>query len=175
MKIILYAIVLLTSHFANGQSYELINSIYEEAKDTIYLEKHFTNFNPYPDMDFISERFFREEWEPMKMNDPPDIELFLAGINMEHLKAFAHKKDPLFVDASKLTGKIVVLDENKSHLENNGTISQTSKPFISCSKEWAILFRSAYSKIYASSGDWYIYRKVDGKWVLFHTINIFMT
>jgi len=166
-------LALMAANIAFAQSYQFINSIYSEKE--IYVENKFHQLLPFSDGYEISKKFFKKKWAPIWGYDIPNIEPFLSGISIEHFNDFSNKKNNMAIDGSKFTANIKVLDNYENHLKNNGRIYQLSKPFISCSKNWAILFKSSYTRFAAGGGELYIYRKVDGKWVYYHKINVILS
>ncbi|MEM7487236.1 MAG: hypothetical protein AAF348_18665 [Bacteroidota bacterium] len=179
-RIFIFFAITITSIYcvrsqAVDESYEFINTIYNETTNIIHVEQEFKTLNPFKDLNFVSEKFFRDEWQPIKIGEVPDIEAFLLGISIQHLNDFANQKQTFSIDSSKLNSKIKVVYNLDQYLKEGGIVSQISRPFMSCTKEWAIIYTSSYSKDFSGGGNWYIYRKVDGKWVYYHKINIFMT
>ena len=59
-------------------------------------------------------------------------------------------------------------------LNQQKLICRISIPFISHSKDWAIIFYSCSSDATDGSGDLYIYRKLENKWIYYHKINLFI-
>ena len=124
---------------------------------------------------FLTEDFLREQWEPIKSENIPDIKQFLDGISIDHLSLFVAQQDSSSINLDKLANKVTLVDNVYEHLKKGKSLCQISKPFISCSQDWAIVYLMCLSSSASSGGNWYIYRKVDDKWILYHKMNMLLS
>lgn len=137
---------------------------------------------PNSNSSILTKRFFEEEWEPIKTEQTPDINLFFSGISIDHLESFSRISDTTLIDETKLSSNIILfrdLDANDEkvsfdNLNKQKLICSISIPFISCTRDWAIIFYSCSSKASYGSGDLYIFRKIENKWIYYHKINLFI-
>jgi len=162
-------------NYANGQDYNFINEIFKEkSKDLIYLPKNFAPVSPIFNTKMLLEDAFTLEsiWNPNQIDSVPDIKPFLEGVNLEHFVAITNLNNEGLINFSKLSNDFKWAKNSVKHLDNNGIILRISKPFISCGRDWGIIFMQAYSLENASVGNIYIYRKVDEHWILYHQLDI---
>lgn len=170
-RLILVMAILIT-RLVVGQSYEFINEVLGNNKGKIYLENSFSNFLPNLSSDILTERFLREQWEPIKSNTVPDIEPFLKGIRLEDLRSFIEISDIGTLDCKKLGRKIKLIKDVEKYLEKDKSVCRISRPFINENKQWAIIYQTCYSQFGGGSGNLCIYRKINGKWMYYHNISI---
>ena len=182
MKNILFILCLVVSQLAIGQTYEVINSIFANNKSNTNLYYKFVPLISNYNSTILTRRFFEEEWAPIKSEQTPDINLFLSGISINHLESFSRIKDTTIIDETKLSSNIILVQDLDPYnqkvsfdtLNQQKLICRISIPFISHSKDWAIIFYSCSSDATDGSGDLYIYRKLENKWIYYHKINLFI-
>lgn len=180
------------SYAQNAQGYTLINEVIKYSKqDTIQLKDKFMIFDlTKVDVKFSKENI-EELWTPMPHPDTPPIEPFLNNFNLAHFRAdiIANKNDTL-INFNLLNKRFIPYAENdlnKSQNSNSNRHNYTenlnkahlnmSKPIFNCSKNWAIIITESFSPYYdvATSGYLNIYRKTNGKWVLYHKLELWMS
>jgi hypothetical protein len=178
MKNILSILLIITINNCYTQEYNFINTIFKEYKsDTIYLEKKFLTF----DSQTISIKFSKENiqylWKPSPLSNTPPIDSFFNNFNLFHLKAdlVANKNDSI-IDFRKLDKRVFPSSLKYMREHTHLTYISISKPIYNCSKNWAIIFIDSSNLSHdIGSGNMYIYRKIDEKWILYHTIELWLS
>lgn len=182
MKLI---ILLFLSSLTYGQQYEFINDVinpYENGnpipKDSIYLYHQFIPLGTqYLNTESLNEESIRLWWNEIKNNQPP-VELFLENFNLEHLKSDITKsQNDSIIDFNKLE-KYFHKSDTKFLKENpRNTIVYISKPYFNCKKDWALIVTSSYLPYVntSSGGLMNIYVKINGKWILYYKIQLWMS
>jgi hypothetical protein len=181
MRIIL---ALLFTVNLQAQTYDLINDIINELEaDSIYLKDNFTVLNKNDNdfiVTFLKKDFFINNWKSISDDKYPDIKPFLENFDISHLKAIAlNEKGVEKVDFKKLSTKVISKSNFAQEERNYGNkkgILHMSKPIFNCSKDWAIVYRfSEFALDVGNSGDIYIYKKENGKWVYYHNITVWIS
>jgi len=153
LTIITLILLILFPQLTQAQEYDFLNAFIEDKIPSAFTENAFVPLlRDTLKYGGVTEQFLREQWEPIKTEKIPDIKVVLAGVSLEHLTLFLNRMDRSEIDFSKLKGKIQLVENVKDHLENGKSICRLSMPFISCSKEWAVIFLSCYSKIADGGG-----------------------
>ncbi len=174
-KIICCLIVFIFLGKLHSQEYNVISSLLKNNKvnlssNFVRMDYGFTSLN---DQLVFDEAMLRDLWEPMKSSSTPDIDFFLNEVSLDHLNNFVKNRDTSEINFDMLPKHFTKVSNTEQYLKNNRTVVYVSKPFINCSKNWAIfLAYSAHGSV-ASGGKLYIYQKIDGKWILYHWITTF--
>ncbi len=163
------------SWFGHSQEYDVINAVF--SNNTINLSSQFTplDYGNTETKNPFTEEFLRRLWEPTPSKSIPDITPFLEDISIEHLNDFTRKKDTSEIDFSKLNANYKKVINIKDHLDQKDIVTHISRPFINCSKEWAVVLTYSYSHTFSGGGSLEVYRKVNGIWKLYRRMSTFMT
>ena len=164
MKIII--LILLISGPIFGQDYKVLNDIVQN--ETIYLREY---YEPV-ETKYLSVEFFKGNWSELPLDKTPSINLFLKNFNFEHtindLGLNTSK-----IDFEKLNSNYISLESIK---ENPSYYTVISKPMFNCFKDWVIVYKyNVYKNDVGSTGNFYIYRKINDKWVFYHKVNLWMS
>ncbi len=166
MKTIILALLVTSTAFA--QEYKFLNEIVETKT---YLRADYEALQTK----YLSVEFFKSNWPSLSLEGVPDIELFLKNFNFTHTKAEIHLNIKS-IDFEQLNDKYIRVDNVKEHLEYKSSYTVISKPIFNCFKTWVIIYRSnIYNNDIGSTGDFFIYRKINDKWILYHKVNLWIS
>jgi hypothetical protein len=161
-------ILYLIPYILFSQEYVFINSY---SNDAVFLRN---NFEQIEDK-YISYNFFKNNWSLMKSDDSDNAKVFLDNFNFAHAKAMINDSDSK-INFSNLNNNFIEVKDVNKHLKNNDYYTVISKPIFNCAMDWVILYKcNVYKDDVGSTADIYIYRKVDGKWIYYHKINLWIS
>ncbi|NND10041.1 MAG: hypothetical protein HKN96_02425 [Flavobacteriaceae bacterium] len=179
MKVILTILVLFVTSSIYCQTYEFLNQFLAENDDNIiYLDNNFQSLNTNRKVvKYLNNKYFTDNWRPLPSNKIPSINEFLDQVDLSHLGAIARADSPKDkIDFKQLSPNIVDKENLDLSSQNSFNYLVISKPYFSCSKNWVIIYGySVYSVDTANSGYFYIYRKMNNKWVYYHKLELWMS
>jgi len=173
----------------NAQDYQFINEVilpYKETNykdnnaislDSIYLMKKFIIIGK----DFSKIEYFNEKSIKFWWNDnrnSPLVELFLKNFNFEHLKAdLIRSKNDSIIDFTKLNKYFHSTDENYQNEYPKNQYLSISKPFFNCNRDWCFIIKSKYIPYVQAGGNgqMFIYIKINGKWILYNRVDLWLS
>jgi len=168
------------------EEYEVINEVISPFEknipiplDSIFLNNKFIvlGVNHFK-AENINEETFKFLWNNGDIKGQPPIELFFKNFNLSHLKSDIIKsQSDSIINFKSLKGYFH--SSNEAFIKNNPKHKylSISKPFFNCNKDWCFIVKSQYIPYTSTGGNgvMYIYVKVDDLWVLYNTIDLWLT
>lgn len=160
-----------------AQTYEFINQTHFSKMDTIHVRSNFSTIEEDVSR-YLTEGFFRENWEPLPTKNLPDLNYFLSNFDFHHArkKIFENNSLNKQIAFNQLRENFVGVTDTKSHLMSKRPYTILSRPIFNEAEDWAICYH--YSVFYmdvGNSGNLRIYRKVNGRWRYYWQITVWMS
>ncbi len=160
------------------QTYEFLNQTLGNRKDTVYILSHFQPLETELITGCLTESFMRQEWEPLKAKNLPDIEIFLKSFDLAQARKTAEKNNTLgnTIRFDNLHNAILPVTDPKSHLKNQKNYLVLTRPVFNEVGDWAISYNYPvfYTEV-GSSGTLKIYRKLNGTWIYYWQITLWIS
>ncbi len=160
------------------QTYEFLNQTLGSRKDTVYILSHFQPLETELITGCLTESFIRQEWEPIKTKNLPDLEIFLKSFDFGQARKKAEKNNALdnTIRFDKLDNGIIPVTDPKSHLKNQKNYLALTRPVFNEEGDWAIFYKYPvfYTEI-GSGGTLKIYRKLNGTWIFYWQITLWIS
>lgn len=183
-KLVFFVAFLLTlSNTVIGQEYSFINEVitpYENNNviplDTIFLMEEFIDLKTHFKLEYLNEETVKLWWFNGKKLPP--VELFLANFDLNHLKSEISKTQNKLDINFKSLNKYFYKSSQEYIKENpKNKYLSISRPFFNHNQNWCVIVKSEYIPYVnvTSGGVMYIYVKVKDKWILYNTINVWMS
>lgn len=161
----------------SAQTYEFLNQTHATKMDTVFVHPVFSPIEENIARN-LTEEFFRDNWEPLPTEVLPDIELFLSHFDLQQARENSIVNNALEepIDFDELGYNFIKVTDSKAHLQNIGHYTVLSRPIFNEEEDWAICYHYTMSEMeVGNSGKLRIYRKVNGKWVYYWYITVWIS
>lgn len=182
--IIFLSVLTSTSARSQNDGYSFINEVITTHErgaivplDTIFLREKFINLKVKLNLKHLNEETLKSWWSSNMSRFPP-IELFLANFELAHLKSeIQNSKTDENIDFKLVNKFFYSSDINYLKMYPKNKYLSISKPIFNKKKDWCVIVKSQFVPYFnaGGSGEMYVYVRVEGKWILYNVISLWVT
>ncbi|NER15262.1 hypothetical protein GWK08_17530 [Leptobacterium flavescens] len=174
--------ILCLGNLSAQEAYKFIEEVYADTVvEKVRLNKDFMNIltDRRQKTLFEDDFVFGEFWAGGKTDSIPNLELFKEKIGMTDFLSYIDtdfENPDLKINFEQLSSKFEEIEDPQAYVEDHRDqrVVYISKPFFNASGDWAMILEARvwYGEDGDSGDTLRIFRKLNGKWQLFHNLTL---
>lgn len=166
-KLALIFILMVSFSKAQSEECNFLSSVFKND-DKHFIINKFLNIDKRVNLKEINKSFFIENWTLVNTNETPSIQFFLENFELEGVgpELLISKNTIIYCEKLNLINEV----SKKSRCES--VYYSITKPIFNKSLDWCLFLKtcSVPETNFYCGGSFEIYRKVNNKWIYYHSV-----